>query len=423
MSPEISARKFDFILRNWRFLGFGFLLTFTCNFGQTFFIGLYNGDIREAYGLTSGEFGTLYGAATLCSAGSLIWIGRLVDKVDLRIYTLCVIAGMTLACALMFSGSSILVLGVALALLRLCGQGLMPHISSTSMGRYFEAARGRAVSIAQLGISAGQVVLPLMATFAVAQYGWRESWGLYGLGLVVLIAPLALVLLKGHGERHREWESQMTLAESQTGAHSRVSTPLRKQVFRDKRIFLIIPGYLSMPLFGTSLLFFQDELLAAKGWGADLFAFSFPIYAVAMTLSSLSGGFIIDKVGSSLKVLPFMYMPFAVALVVLAVAEQSVWLPLMMVLIGASTGQMAVISGTLWPEMYGTRILGAVRALIVSIMVFGTAATPAIVGRLYDMGVSVADSYLAFAAYMVFFGLIQIPLGYGKRAKAAKIAD
>lgn len=419
----MSSRKFDFLFKNWRFLSFGFLLTFTCNFGQTFFIGLYNGEIREAYGLTSGDFGTLYGAATLCSAGTLIWIGRLVDKVDLRIYTLCVIAGMTLACALMFSGSTILVLGVALALLRLCGQGLMPHISSTSMGRYFEAARGRAVSIAQLGISAGQVVLPLLAALAVAQLGWRMSWALYGAGLVVLVAPLALYLLKGHGERHRRWESEMTLAESQTGAHSRVSTPLRKQIFRDKRIFAIIPGYLSMPLFGTSLLFFQDELLASKGWDENLFAFSFPIYAVSMTVASLSGGFIIDKVGSSLKVMPFMYIPFIIGLVILSQAQAPLWLPVTMCFFGASTGTMSVISGTLWPEMYGTRILGAVRAMIVSIMVFGTAATPAIVGTLYDAGVTVADSYLAFAVYMIVFGIIQVPLGYGKHARTAKVTD
>src|SRR5690606_13618818 len=84
-NPQIMTNV-NFIARNWRFLSFGFLLTFTCNIGQTFFIGLYNGVIKTHYGLSSGEFGALYGMATLCSAGLLVWIGRLVDRVDLKAY-------------------------------------------------------------------------------------------------------------------------------------------------------------------------------------------------------------------------------------------------------------------------------------------------------------------------------------------------
>lgn len=406
---------FYFIAKNWRFLSFGFLLTFICNLGQTFFIGLYSGVIRADYDLSSGDFGALYGVATLCSAGLIIWVGRLVDKIDLRIYTLWVIAAMVLACVLMYAGTNIITLGLAIALLRLSGQGLMPHISNTSMGRYFESARGRAVSIAHMGISAGQIILPVAAAFLISHAGWRESWAAYGLVLVFAAAPLTLFFLKGHGERHRRWEAEITVAESQTGQHSRMKSPLRDGVFRDKRFFIILPGFLSLPLFGTSIFFFQDELLTAKGWDQNLFAFSFPFLAASMMVSSLAGGFLIDRIGSSLKLLPLIYIPFIIALLTLAGAQNPFWLPAMMLLIGASTGLLSVVGGTLWPEMYGTRALGAVRSFVMALMVLGTAATPAVVGLLYDAGISVAATYMGFAIYMIAFGILQLPLGYGNK--------
>lgn len=53
-------------------LAFGFLLTLFSSFGQTFFISLSGGHIREEFGLSNASFGLLYSAATLGSATALI---------------------------------------------------------------------------------------------------------------------------------------------------------------------------------------------------------------------------------------------------------------------------------------------------------------------------------------------------------------
>ncbi|MEQ8195897.1 MAG: hypothetical protein RIB59_15555, partial [Rhodospirillales bacterium] len=57
-----------FILKNARFLGFGVLLTFFGNFGQTYYIALFNEPIRAEFGLSHGDFGLLYSVATVSSA-------------------------------------------------------------------------------------------------------------------------------------------------------------------------------------------------------------------------------------------------------------------------------------------------------------------------------------------------------------------
>lgn len=391
------------------------MLTFSCNLGQTFFIGLYNPFILETYGLTNGDFGALYGLATLCSAALLVWVGRLIDHVELRRYTLVVIAAMALACLLMATGGGIVVLGLTLMLLRLCGQGLMPHISSTGMGRYFEETRGRAVSIAHLGLSSGQVVMPLAAAFLIAAIGWRASWAVYALALIVISIPLMRFLLKDHDRRHQHWEAQIALSETQDTPASRIRAPLREGAFRDPRFYIILPAMLSSPLCGTSIFFFQAQLMAEKGWADNLFALSFPFYAVATTAAYLGGGFILDRIGGGLKLLPVAFAPYIVAVLTLALTGNAAWFPVMLLLLGASTGLFSVIGGTLWPELYGTRSLGSLRAFVSAVMVFSTAVAPFVVGRLYDSGINVRATYFGFASYMIVFCLLLLPISYGRQ--------
>ena len=82
---------------NWRFVGFGFFMSLSSSFGQTFYIALSGAEIRLEFGLTHGEFGFWFGVATIGSALSLIWLGKLIDYMDLRLYSLATCVGMILS--------------------------------------------------------------------------------------------------------------------------------------------------------------------------------------------------------------------------------------------------------------------------------------------------------------------------------------
>ena len=62
---------FIFLRDNARWIAGGLCFTFFSSFGQTFFISLSAGHIREEYGLSNGGWGTLYMVATLASALTL----------------------------------------------------------------------------------------------------------------------------------------------------------------------------------------------------------------------------------------------------------------------------------------------------------------------------------------------------------------
>ena len=159
--------NYSFIRLNFKYLFFGFILTFCSSFGQTFFIGIFNPFFREEINLTNTEFGTLYSSATLLSSLILIWAGKLIDETSLRKFTLFV--GLSLASTCLFIGilNSIIMLFIGLFFLRLFGQGLMCHISSTSMAKFFNLNRGKALGFSWLGLSLGEGILPGFILFFI----------------------------------------------------------------------------------------------------------------------------------------------------------------------------------------------------------------------------------------------------------------
>ena len=49
--------------------------------------------------------------------------------------------------------------------MRLAGQGLTTHTATTTIARYFEKSRGRALSTAWLGLSLAEFILPLLVIY------------------------------------------------------------------------------------------------------------------------------------------------------------------------------------------------------------------------------------------------------------------
>ena len=84
-------------MRHGRAIGLGFALTYLSSFGQTFFISLSGPNIRDAFGLTHGSFGLIYSAATLSSGLLMIWVGSVIDRVNIRLYATAAMAGLAAA--------------------------------------------------------------------------------------------------------------------------------------------------------------------------------------------------------------------------------------------------------------------------------------------------------------------------------------
>lgn len=379
----------DFVLANRRLLGFGFALAAFSSVGQTFFIALFGESMRVTFRLSHGELGGVYSAATLASAACLAWLGRKLDEVDLRVWTAFLCAGLAAACVVTAWSPTVVVLGVGFFGLRLFGQGLLGHAATTTMGRYFDDARGRAVSLASLGHPAGEALLPLPAVALAGLVGWRHAWLIVGLVVLVVAAPAALALLRGHAARHRAWLERHAAGESgHVATPGSVTGPPPRRLLGDPVFWLLLPASLASGYVLTGLFFHQSRLAEVKGWSLELIAASFSAWAAAGVVAALAAGPLVDRVGAR-RTLPFVLVPLALGLMALAESARPLVAPLYLGLAGVSQGLQFTTQGGLWAELYGVRRLGAVRAVISALAVFATALAPASMGALIDLGVRI----------------------------------
>jgi len=392
-----TANYLSFLLSNRRFLAFGMLLAFGSSFGQTYFISLFSADIRTAFGLSHGDFGALYAVGTLASAVTLVWLGRKIDHMDLRKFCLFVTCGLGAACALMAWSPSLPVLGLSIYMLRLFGQGLMGHTSSTAMARYFNPSRGTALSIAALGYPLGEAVFPITAVMLLAFLSSGQTWGAITLIVVMMITPLAQYLLSGHGERHLQHLNQITNTARQPSSTHQFS---RLDVLKDRNFYVLLSVVLVPSYVITGIFFHQVHLVETKGWELSWFAAAFVIYASSQVTSGMVTGPLIDR-ANALRLLPWFLMPLCAGLVFLASFDHPFAIALFMLFSGITSGAAATISGALWAELYGVAHLGAIKAMTMALMVFSTALSPANLGWLIDRGITMETILYAMAAYIM----------------------
>ncbi len=81
-----------------KLLFYGFAIIFFASYGQTFFISIFNSEIRNFYLLSDGEFGLIYSLGTLTSSIILVVFAKLIDYLDLRLYSFIICLGLALAC-------------------------------------------------------------------------------------------------------------------------------------------------------------------------------------------------------------------------------------------------------------------------------------------------------------------------------------
>lgn len=390
-------------------LTYGVLLTLLSSVGQTFLVSLFVPDFLETFPLDEGSFGLLYSGATLTSGLLLPWIGKWLDRKALHRFTLGVLALLAVSAFTVAGAWHVAVLGAGLLGVRLGGQGLSSHTALTAMGRYYRSARGKALSISNLGFPLGEAVLPLLLTGAIAWIGWRGTW--VGLGTAVaLAAPLLLVLLKSSGveldprealrqrrdatdgragddrngdEPRSELESPAVGGE--TGDRGNLRHHTRRDVIADPVFWCLVPAALLPAFWLTGFFLYQTSIAEANGWSGALMASAFVSFALVRVAFTLGTGEWIDRL-SARVLFPLTVLPMGLGIGLLW-ALDGVWVAhAFMALLGVTSGMNASVKTALWAELYGTEHLGAIKSMLASLMVISTSAAPPVVGFAMEGG-------------------------------------
>jgi len=379
---------------------FGFIFTFFSSFGQSFFIGLFNSDIRIDLNISHGQFGTIYALATLLSSFTLIWVGKKIDDIKLIYFSFFVILLLFFSSIFFSFVNSIYLLFFGIFFLRLSGQGLMSHTATTGVSRFFDKSRGKALSITWLGLSTAEFIMPITIVFFLSIYSWRSIWLSIALLIILFLPLLSFLATKEITLSSREKDDFIF-------KKNNIKNWTRKEVLLDPKFYLISLLMVALPAINTGVFVFQSFILDSKNWGDFVIAKSFMVYAVLSVFTLFISGPVIDKF-TSRKILPFMNIPSLFAMLILFYFDNYVSAYFLLGLMGISNGLANVLGSSTWAELYGVKHLGSIKALTTAMMVFATAFGTAIFGMIIDLGYSIELIAIISSAYIILANILVI---------------
>ena len=373
---------------------FGFIFTFFSSFGQSFFLGLFNAPIRNELGITHGQFGSIYASATICSSLLLIWVGKKIDDYRILNYSFFVVA-LLFVSSLFFSFiNSVYFLAVGIFLMRLSGQGLMSHASTTTISRFFERSRGKALSTIWFGLSTAEFVLPVLMTYFFLIYSWRTVW--QGIAvLIVLFLPLVILnTIKSINLDSREADNNPKLKKT------KIKSWRRRDVLKDYRFYIVSLNMLAMPWLATGIFVYQSFISESKMWEIYTIPKAFMVYSITSIITLFMSGFLVDKF-TGRKLILYMNLPLLLAMYTLFQFNHQMSAYIFLGLIGVSNGLANILGSSTWAEIYGVKYIGSIKALTTAFMVFSTAFGTAVFGLLIDNGFSIEDIAFVGGTYIV----------------------
>ena len=283
--------------------------------------------------------------------------------------------------------------------MRFSGQGLMSHTSTTTISRYFNKRRGKALSAVWFGLSSAEFILPLLIIFLLTFLSWRTIWQISSLAMLITLPLVIILTIKNITIDSREENTKEEFGIS----YDKIKSWKRSEVIKDFKFYIISLNMLAMPWIATGVFVYQSFITESKDWGTFIIAQSFMVYSILSVITLLVSGFLIDKF-TSRKLLVFMNIPLLFSTIVLIFFDSPITSFVFLGLIGVSNGLANVLGSSTWAEIYGVKHIGSIKALTTALMVFSTAFGTALFGVLIDKGYTIEQ--IALVSFVYIFSSI-----------------
>ena len=405
----------------WVMLGMAVLMAAATMPGQTVLMALFNASIRESLGLSIEQISGAYTIGTIIASLPLPLVGRIADRLGLRRTIGGVVVGFIGALLLLREASGIVALGGCFFLVRFLGQGSLGMLAGHTIAMWFERKLGTAHSVLAVGgFAAATAITPIPTAALIESRGWQATLGVWAVAVGVLTIPALLFVFRNKPEDiGQHLDGDPVEHESHDVLHGGQPPPGDpafgvKQAMRTRAFWILSINMLMSGLVGTALLFHMQTMLQQAGLeGTEKqAAFAIQPWPLAFGGAMLVVGWLADRF-SPARILPVALVFQAGAILVCLAATrgmvgQDAVLPLMAIGMGVYGVSQATVVGVSNPTIaryFGRTHHGAIRGVISTAVVMGTAGGPWLFARGY------ASAGRDFGPVMLVFACLAIPLG------------
>jgi MFS family permease len=384
------------------------------------------------------EFGWSRGALSGAAAVSLLllgatgpFVGRLADRWGPRL----IILGGLVALGIGTIGSAFVqqlwhVYLTAGLLTAVGAGGIALTTGSTIVARWFEGRRGLAIGVAAAGMSAGQLAIIPLATALTVSLGWRSSFLWLGVGVLVLVLPVALALIRNNPEDGglRPYgatgpvRSAAQAAASEAAGRVSLTDAAHTVPFWLLMGTFFVCGYTSN---GMVLTHFMPHALEHNFTAMQASA-ALGVMGAMNVLGTLGSGWVCDRVGRRLP-LALYYFVRGLSLLFLLYVWNVPSLHVWAALFGLNYISTVPPTTTLTANIYGRYSVGELSGWIFFSHQVGSALGAALAGWLFEWTGSYASAFvsaavLAFIAAGLALAIREVPIARQPMAPARATA-
>lgn len=380
----------------------GFVTQFVAVGMSNYIVGSFLIPMTEEFGWTRAEFSLSRSIGQLVLACTGFMIGSAIDRYGGRRF---IIAGAFILSAATYSLGNITTLSQWLllnGLMLTAGAALIGNlVVNVTLGKWFVERRGRAVALAGMGISLSGIILPMLSTWMVDEYGWRASWKLLGIAAGLLSLPMAFIMRRtpeDHG-LHPDGKSAEEMLQGH-GAAAKVdfeNSLTRARAMRTSSFYFLVLAFGLFQISITVMLIQTIPLMTDAGYSRLVASSMISLASVPAFLSKPLWGILIDQYSPrKLAALGAAVTGSAVMLIVFSVANRLDLLVYVGFLsMGIGWGGLLPLQEVIWATFFGRRYLGSVRSAAMPFTFGMSALGPVLVAYYYDL---VGNYYLALLA-------------------------
>jgi MFS family permease len=375
--------------------------------GQTFAVSIFIEQFITDLGISRSLVSTLYTVGTLVGSFALPLVGRQIDRRGPRqmMTTISLLFG--LACIYMGFITNAVMLGAGFILIRMLGQGSLGLVSNNVMNQWWVERRGRIIGISGLFFSmVGTGGFPALINWLIPLFGWRTTYGLLGLVLIVGFVPLVVLLVR---DRPEAYGLQPDGLATQTDTGSTPTAPVSETNWslpaarRTFAFWIIGLGLASIAMLTTGLFFHMVSIFSDNGLSSTTAAWAYLPIAATAALVNLGSGILVDRIGVRILMATGLFLMTVVLFLaqLLQSAEMAFFYG---IILGTTLGLMGTIHGAAWAKYFGRKNLGSISGLALTILIVGSALGPMPIGIARDL----LGSY---NLVLSIFALIPLALG------------
>ena len=342
------------------------------------------------------------------------WVGGLVNRLGARVVTSagCVILAVSLAltglCANLWQLA--LVYGV-LASLGLAAVG--PVVANAVVSRWFLRRRGTAVSLLGSAAMTGMSLLVPVVAWLIITVGWRLTYAVIGLAVLVGMLPLCLLVIRDSPESiglAPDGEAPLPGATPVSSKRTPVGTAIRTLAFWQLAGSFFTCGF-SMSLISSHGV----PMLTDHGYSPIFASWIVGVLGASSMVFTLGLGALADRCGAR-PVLASIYAGRAVIFAGLFLVHDNALLMLGVAIVGGITlaGSMSMTS-MLTADIYGRHSVGSILGAIFLVHQTGAALGSSLAGTLFESTGGYGAAFAVACALLAGAGLVSLRVDSGAR--------